>query len=148
MPFPSASFDGSYMIHVGMNIQDKAGLFREVARMLKPGARFAIFDILRPSDGELLFPLPWAMTPETSFICTAHDYQCALEAAGLHLVHQRSRRQFAIEVMEKRRRMVAAGSVLAVHLLMGESAPLMLKNVNHAIVAGTLDPVELVAVRN
>lgn len=147
MPFPSASFDGSYMIHVGMNIQDKAGLFREVARVLKPGARFAIFDILRTSDGDLPFPLPWAMTPETSFVSNADDYRRALEAAGLHLVHERSRRQFAIEVMEKRRRMVAAGSVLAVQLLMGESAPMMLKNVNQAIVTGTLEPVELVAVQ-
>src|SRR4029077_11830508 len=42
MPFDSTAFDGAYVIHVGMNIQDKTGLFREVARVLKPGARFAI----------------------------------------------------------------------------------------------------------
>jgi ubiquinone/menaquinone biosynthesis C-methylase UbiE len=148
MPFASASFDGAYMIHVGMNIQDKPRLFGEVARVLKPGARFSIFDILRASNSELQFPLPWAVTPETSFVGNRDDYRNALEASGLHLVHQRSRRQFAIDFMEKRRALAAAGSVLAVHLLMGEKAPLMLKNVNQAIVAGTLEPVELVAVRN
>jgi len=148
MPFAMASFDGAYMIHVGMNIQDKAALFREVARVLKPGARFAIFDILRGAEGELQFPLPWALVPETSFVCNAEDYRRALQAAGFQVAHQRSRRQFAIEIMEKRRRQAAAGTVLAVHLVMGENAAQMLKNVNQAIVAGTLEPVELVAVRN
>ena len=148
MPFPTSSFDGAYMIHVGMNIENKAGLFREVARVLKPAARFSIFDILRASNGELPFPLPWAVTPETSFVASADDYRHGLEAAGFHLVHQRSRRQFAIEVMEKRRQLAATGSVLAVNLVMGENAPLMLKNVNQAMIAGTLDPMELVAIRN
>jgi len=148
MPFAPASFDSAYMIHVGMNIQDKPRLFGEVARVLKPNARFAIFDILRASKGELQFPLPWAVTPETSFVATAEDYRHALEAAGLHLVHQRSRRQFAMDFMEKRRALAAKGSVLAVHLLMGENAPLMLKNVNLAIAVGTLDPVEFVAIKN
>lgn len=145
-PFPLDSFDGAYMIHVGMNIHDKAGLFREVARVLKPGARFAIFDILRASDGVLPFPLPWAVTPETSFVSNLADYGRGLEAAGFQLAHQRSRRQFAIEVMEKRRQLAAAGSVLAVNLVMGENAPLMLRNVNQAIVDGLLEPMELVGI--
>ena len=150
MPFDPAAFDGAYMIHVGMNIQDKAGLFREVARVLKAGARFAIFDILRASEGELQFPLPWAMTPENSFAANADDYRLALEAVGFDLVHQRSRRQFAIENMENMRAQAASGSpqILGVHILMGDNAPLMLKNVNQAIIAGALEPVELVAVRN
>jgi SAM-dependent methyltransferase len=43
LPFDSGTFDGVYEIHVGMNISDKLGVFREVARVLKPGARFTIF---------------------------------------------------------------------------------------------------------
>ena len=148
MPFESASFDGAYMTHVGMNIQDKSGLFREVARVLKRGARFAIFDIVRTSDGELPFPLPWALTVDSSFVASTDDYCRALESGGFQITHQRSRRQFALEVMEKRRAQAATGSVLAVHLLMGDNAPLMLKNVNQAIAAGTLEPVELVAVKS
>ena len=148
MPFDSGSFDRAYMIHVGMNIQEKGGLFPEVARVLKPDGRFAIFDILRAADGDLPFPMPWAMTPATSFVAGADDYCRALEAAGFRVVHQRSRRQFAIEFMEKRRGLAAAGAVLAIHLQMGDSAPLMLRNVNQAIVQGTLEPVELVAVRS
>lgn len=149
MPFAAGSFDGAYMIHVGMNIADKMGVFREVARVMKPGGRFAIFDILRSADGELQFPLPWAVTSETSHVGTADDYRRALEASGFRIVHQRSRRQFALDLMERMRAQAALGNApqLSVHIVMGEHAALMLKNVNQAIAAGKLEPTELVAVK-
>src|SRR6202047_2293561 len=43
LPFDASTFDGAYMIHVGMNIADKGGVFREVRRVLKPGGLFTIF---------------------------------------------------------------------------------------------------------
>jgi ubiquinone/menaquinone biosynthesis C-methylase UbiE len=147
LPFESASFDGAYEIHVGMNIPDKAGVFREVARVLKPGGRFAIFDLMRSGEGTLQFPVPWAKTPETSFVESLGDYRRALESAGLRVVHERSRKQFAVEFMQRVFAQAASGPpVLGVHLLMGEQAPVMLKNVYAALVAGILEPVELVAV--
>jgi ubiquinone/menaquinone biosynthesis C-methylase UbiE len=148
MPFDSAVFDGAYMIHVGMNIENKAGLFREAARVLKPGARFAIFDIMGNGNTALEFPVPWAATPATSFVASVDDYRRALEQAGFRIDHQRSRRQFALEFMQKMAARASAGRgpVLGVHLLMGEQAPAMLKNVNTAIASGALDPAELVAV--
>jgi len=42
-----------------MNIADKSALFAEAARVLRAGARFAIFDLMRTGDGELSYPLPW-----------------------------------------------------------------------------------------
>ena len=38
LPFAPGAFDGAYMIHVGMNIEDKARLFAELRRVLAPGA--------------------------------------------------------------------------------------------------------------
>src|SRR5215471_2298309 len=35
LPFEAGSFDGAYEIHVGMNIEDKAGVFKEVRRVLQ-----------------------------------------------------------------------------------------------------------------
>jgi ubiquinone/menaquinone biosynthesis C-methylase UbiE len=46
MSFRDGAFDAAYTIHVGMNIQDKAGLYREVGRVLKPGAVFGIYDVM------------------------------------------------------------------------------------------------------
>lgn len=148
MPFSSGTFDGAYMIHVGMNIQDKAGVFREVARVLKRRGRFAIFDIMLKGNSAMEFPLPWAVNPATSFVSSVEDYRQALERAGLRIVHQRGRQQFALDFMEKMRARTSGGSapILGVHLLMGEQAPLMMKNVNQAIATGQLEPMELVAI--
>jgi ubiquinone/menaquinone biosynthesis C-methylase UbiE len=145
LPFDSDTFDGAYEIHAGMNIADKAGVFREVARVLKPQARFAIFDIMRRGEGTFDFPLPWAERPETSFVTGVEDYRDALQKAGFRIEHERERRQFALEFMERMRAQAASAPTLGVQLLMGEQAPLMLKNVNEGIAAGALEPVELVA---
>ena len=123
-------------------------MFREVARVLKHGGRFAIFDILQSRDGALEYPLPWAVSAESSFVGTADNYRNALAAAGFRVEHQRGRQQFAVQFMEKMRAQASTGAppVLGVHILMGEKAPLMLKNVNTAIADGRLEPVEIVAV--
>jgi ubiquinone/menaquinone biosynthesis C-methylase UbiE len=144
LPFPTATFDGAYMIHVGMNLEDKAGVFREVARVLRPGGSFAIFDIMRKGKGALDFPLPWAVTPATSFMCSAEEYRRALEEAGFRIEHERDQTQFALDFMQ---RTMARSSppVLGVHLLIGEQAPVMLKNVMAAIAKGDAAPVEIVA---
>src|SRR6266436_4746410 len=64
MPFERESFDRAYMIHVGMNIADKAGIFREVRRVLKAGGLFTVFDIVRAKDGAMQYPVPWAASEE------------------------------------------------------------------------------------
>ena len=97
MPFSPGTFDGAYMIHVGMNVADKAGVFREVARVLKPGGRFSIFDIMGTGNDLLEFPLPWAVSSDTSFVTTTGDYRTLLEAAGFRVEHERGRHQFALE---------------------------------------------------
>ena len=38
-PFQAEAFDGAYTIHVAMNIRDRAGLYREAARVLKAWCR-------------------------------------------------------------------------------------------------------------
>jgi ubiquinone/menaquinone biosynthesis C-methylase UbiE len=147
LPFDAGSFDGAYMIHVGMNIRDKAPVFREVRRVLKPDGLFAIFDILRTGDGPILFPVPWAINEDTSFVVTVAEYRAALEKAGFRVERQRDRREFGIQFTERNiARMTEGGPpALGLHLLMGEKAPLMANNMLAMMQQAVLAPVEIFA---
>jgi SAM-dependent methyltransferase len=145
MLFAAETFDGAYMIHVGMNLADKAGVFREVWRVLKKGARFTIFDLMLERKGALRFPLPWAATGETSFVTAAGEYCYALKAEGFEVDKEVSHRAFAIEVTQRAVARIAEGGqpVLGLHLLMGEKTPMVLKHVLEGMREGIFDVVEM-----
>ena len=64
LPFDSASFTVVFSQHVQMNVADKARLYDEARRVLRPRGRLAIWDIIAGTPGELEFPFPWADRPE------------------------------------------------------------------------------------
>jgi ubiquinone/menaquinone biosynthesis C-methylase UbiE len=147
LPFEPATFDGAYMIHVGMNIPDKAAVFQEARRVLKPGAVFAVFDVMRMSDAPIRYPVPWASSEATSFVETPAAYRAALESAGFRVTAERERGSFAIEQTERSiarmRQSGNAGPGLA--LLMGEIAPVLVANILGMMKEGVIEPVEIVA---
>ena len=82
LPLEDASFDAAVMVHVGMNIPDKQAVFAEVHRVLVPGSRFAVYEQMRASEGDLPYPLPWADDERSSFVESAEEYSRHLESAG------------------------------------------------------------------
>lgn len=150
MPFDDAAFDAAYMLHVAMNIADKAGLFREVHRVLRPGAHFAVFDVMRTGDGPLSYPVPWAETDATSAVGEPAQYRRLLEEAGFAVMSERNRRKFALDFFEQIRARSEASTgkpALGLHLLMGRNTPDKLQNMVANISAGLVAPVELIASR-
>jgi ubiquinone/menaquinone biosynthesis C-methylase UbiE len=147
LPFPRRTFDGAYMLHVGMNIADKATVFAEVRRVLKPGASFGIYDVMRESDGAFSYPVPWATTAETNFIETAATYKGLLADAGFEIVKERSRRDFAVEFFRQMRaRMAQSGPApLGIQILMGATAPQKVANMTSLLDKGIISPTEIVA---
>ncbi len=148
MPFSEGTFDRAYMMHVGMNIADKTALFAEIHRVMKPGGVFGVYDVMRFGDGDLAYPVPWAATPETSALAPPEAYRAALEAAGFTITAERNRREFALAFFEKMQaRAAAAGGppALGIHLLMGESRAVKVKNMLANIKDGIIAPVEMVA---
>ena len=85
LPFGDASFCVALLQHVAMNIADRARLYREIRRVLKPRGKFATFDVVANGDAPHL-PLPWAKTPATSALLTAAATREAVEAAGFKTV--------------------------------------------------------------
>lgn len=147
MPFAPASFDGAYMLHVGMNIADKLAMFAEIRRVLKPRAVFGIYDVMRESEGELSYPVPWSSGPETSFVENAAAYRRMLEAAGFEVRKERTRREFAIEFFREMRARAAHSngpSPLGLHILMGAASPRKVENMIGNLERGLLAPTEII----
>ncbi len=88
MPFEDASFDHVWSHNVTMNIEDKAGLVTEIARILKPGGRFSCSEIEQGPSGDPFYPLPWASEPTFSFLVTPDEMCALLSAGGLSVVEQ------------------------------------------------------------
>ncbi len=82
MPFPDASFDLVWTQHAAMNIADKPRLYSEIHRVLRPGGRFALFDVMEGPNQPLYFPVPWASDPTFSFLLSPDDVRVAISAAG------------------------------------------------------------------
>lgn len=82
LPFPDASFDVVWMQNVGMNIEEKGRLYREIFRVLKPGGRYAFQEMAAGTGETAYFPLPWATDPADSFLVPAEETRRLLEAAG------------------------------------------------------------------
>jgi sarcosine/dimethylglycine N-methyltransferase len=81
LPFEDGRFDAALLQHVAMNISDRAGLYREIRRVLKSGGVFATYDVVSVGV-EPHYPVPWARTPETSFLMTADRTREAIESRG------------------------------------------------------------------
>jgi ubiquinone/menaquinone biosynthesis C-methylase UbiE len=81
LPFKDGSFDAVLLQHVAMNISDRARLYGEIRRVLKPAGRFVTYDVVL-NAGDPHYPVPWARTSATSFLLTAAATREAIEAAG------------------------------------------------------------------
>lgn len=148
MPFEDASFDGGYMLHVGMNIEDKAALFEEIFRVLRPGAFFCVYDVMRIGEGDLAYPVPWATESGICAMATPDQYRQALIRAGFDVDEARSRREIALAFFEKmREKMQSSGGMppLGIHTLMKDDAAIKVKNMIDNIAAGRIAPVEIIA---
>ncbi len=148
LPFEQETFDGAYMLHVGMNIKEKGQLCREIHRVLRPGAVLGIYDIVKMKEEALTYPLPWASHAAMSFVGSLSHYEEALAGAGFRLVTQRNRSDFALAFYDRLRSaasMTKERPALGLHLLMGASTKTKLQNMIAGLARGAIAPVEFVA---
>jgi SAM-dependent methyltransferase len=148
VPLQDASADLVCMFHVGMNIADKDPLFAEVARVLKPGGQYALFDVMEGESGlaGMAYPVPWAGSAELSHLHLPGTYRRAAHAAGLSEHAERDRSAFALDYFDRVFRMIEANGLppLGIHLLMGETAGEKIQNYVENVKARRIAPTEMI----
>lgn len=148
MPFEDDQFDATYMIHVGMNIANKPALAAEVARVLKPGGMFGIYDVMAVDEPDLTYPVPWASGPEQSALSAPQIYRDALRGAGFKLQSETDRSDFAKEFFARladRQSKADGPPVLGLHLVMGPDTAIKIRNMVSAIHGHQIAPIEMIA---
>ncbi len=149
LPFESGAFDGAYSIHVAMNIEDKAALYAEVARVVKPGGPFGVYDMMRDAGGEPRYPTSWSSDGSTSFLVTPEDARALLTDAGFEVLEMRDLTAFAIEFAERVRGKAAQGRPppLGIHILQGADFQAKTVNVKRNMDEGRIAPTEIICRR-
>jgi SAM-dependent methyltransferase len=132
LPFGPEAFDYAWTQHVAMNIADRASLYGGIYKVLRPGGRFAIYDVVKRGAAGLQFPVPWARDPAHSFLLTADETRDVLESAGFVILHWRNATELALawrtEAAAAEQTRPEQLRNLALPLIMGPQFPSMAAN--------------------
>ncbi|MGH2369221.1 MAG: class I SAM-dependent methyltransferase [Chloroflexota bacterium] len=122
-PFPDGSFDVVWTQHSSMNIADKERLYAEVERVLRPGGRLALHEIMAGPIAPLHFPVPWARDPAISFLRPPEAIRALLTEIGFGEVAWLDVSAPSLEWLRQRAAATAtAGGLppLGPHILLGD----------------------------
>lgn len=110
LPFRDEQFDAVWSQNTIMNIEDKARLFDEIHRILRPGGVFALETVLSGAVAEIHYPTFWASSPELNFLIAPAHARKLLAAAGFR---EELWEDITAQVLEQARRRTARPSPTA-----------------------------------
>lgn len=148
VPFQDASFDHAWTLHVSMNISDKAAFYGEAFRVLKPGGKFALYDVAEGNGDPVLYPAPWSPTEETSFLATIPETESQLKQAGFQVVAVEDATAPALEWLKQIQSAPAPDpNTLDLRQVLGAHVAPMLKNMAQNFLEGRTRVVKALAVK-
>ena len=151
MPFPDSSFDAAWTQHVAMNIADRAGFYASIHRVLKPGGKLAIYDVLTGNGEPLLFPVPWAGNSEISFLLTPDAMREALLKAGFTEISWSDTTAAGLEAIAQQQQGLQAPSPsgqLSLGVVMGPEFGEMAANLARNLKAGRVRLIQAIVQRD
>lgn len=147
LPFADNVFDLVWSEHVAMNIGDRDALYRELARVTRPGGALAMFDVTLGETAELLtYPVPWARAPAQSHLVSPDEFRTAVIGAGWSEGIWSDETGFARDWLARARPpKSAAGPTL--RQIMGDDFPAMLGNLRDNFADGRLGAIQAVFIK-
>lgn len=83
LPFPDATFDLAWTQAVSQNIADKQRFVAELARVVRPGGRVALFEVLAGPGGPVELPVPWADQEDQTWLVSTDELHELLDSGPL-----------------------------------------------------------------
>jgi len=118
--------------------------------VLRPGGRFAIYDIVAGETEPVILPVPWSREPETSFLLSPASTRAALEQQGFRIAAWIDQSDAAVAWFEQQRKTPPATSpqaALGLHLAMGPDFPAMAANLERNLREKRIGLIQTVAER-
>ena len=130
LPFEDESFDIVWTQHASMNIADKQALFIEMHRVLRPGGKLALHDVLAGPVQPVHFPVPWAPDPSVSFLADPEEARTLILATGFEELTWQDQTQLTEDWWQNVRERASGKppSPLNPGLVMGSQFPKMAHN--------------------
>lgn len=131
LPFPAESFDVVWTQHSSMNIADKPQLYREMARVLRPGGKLALNEVMAGTAQPLHFPVPWASHAAISFLHSPAEVRSLIRQAGFNELVWQDVTPTALTWLQTRRPVQTASGeqpALGLHLVLGPEVTTMGSN--------------------
>lgn len=149
LPFADHSFDLLWTQHTAMNIADKERLYAEMWRVLKPGGKLSIYDILAGAGGEVLYPVPWARRPEISHLLRPRQLREFLETTGFEIRRWQDMTQQGRHWFRRMGEKIARDGMprLGLHLLLGADFSQMAKNQVRNLEENRISLIETIVMR-
>ncbi len=148
LPYGDAAFDMAWALNVTMNIEDRAGFYAGVHRVLKPGGKFCISEIGQGPGGAPYYPLTWAADPAYSFLLPPDEMRALLESSGFRVIEwidETARRQSSAD--GRPAETAPVDTPLTIEITRGADYPDRRKNSGRSAKEGRLTNVMLVAER-
>lgn len=128
MPYPDETFDIAWTQHSSINVPDKRRLYREIQRVLRPGGRLALHEIMAGGTSPIRFPVPWAREPSLSHLQPPQTVRSLISASGFRELSWIDETALATEWFQQRLPAPRDPPPLGLHLLLGPDFGEMFRN--------------------
>lgn len=143
LPPSLGEFDVVWTQHSSMNVDDKARMYREFWRVLRPGGRFVMHEICAGAVQPLLLPVPWASNATDSHLQTVADTAALIRRAGFRRLSWRETTEESLTWLRKQGvERSGPPPPLGVHLLLGPGYAKAMANLTRNLTEGRVAAVE------